>query len=98
MRGHSNPGERSARVATELGEGGRDLMRTLRLGFSFLGAATLLVASSLGLAMAQVSCETFPTGPGRNSGDPYFTRCPLSIGVGCFHHWSIITRMQAASG
>ena len=26
------------------------------------------------------------------------TRCPFSIGVGCFHHRPIITRMQAARG
>src|SRR5262249_33305143 len=46
-------------------QGGRDLKRTLQLGFSFLGGAALLAASSLGLAMAQVNCETFPAGPAR---------------------------------
>jgi hypothetical protein len=79
-------------------QGGRDLNRALQLGFLFLGGAALLVASPLGLAMVQVNCETFPTGPGRNLGYPNFTRCPFSIGVGCFHHRPIITRMQAARG
>ena len=37
--------------------------RTLQLGFLFLGGAVLLVASSLGLAMPQVNCETLPPGP-----------------------------------
>jgi hypothetical protein len=35
------------------------------LGFSFLGAAAILAAGSLGLALAQVSCETLPAGPAR---------------------------------
>jgi hypothetical protein len=35
------------------------------LGFSFLGAAAILAAASLGLALAQVSCETLPAGPAR---------------------------------
>jgi hypothetical protein len=79
-------------------QGGRDLKRTMQLGFLFLGGAPLWAPSPLGLAMGQVNCETFPTGPGRNSGYPNFTRRPLSIGVGCFHYRPIITRMQAASG
>jgi hypothetical protein len=37
----------------------------MQLGFSFLGGVALLVASPLGLAMAQVNCETLPTGPRR---------------------------------
>jgi hypothetical protein len=37
----------------------------LKLGFSFFGGATLLAAASLGLALAQVSCETLPAGPAR---------------------------------
>jgi hypothetical protein len=41
------------------------LKRTLQLGFSFFGGAALLAAGSLGLAMAQVNCETFPAGPAR---------------------------------
>jgi hypothetical protein len=41
------------------------LNRTLQLGFLFLGGAVLLAASPLGLAMAQVNCETFPAGPAR---------------------------------
>jgi putative membrane protein len=36
-------------------QGGRDLKRTLQLGFSFFGGSAL--ASSLGLAVAQVNCE-----------------------------------------
>jgi hypothetical protein len=40
------------------------LKRTLQLGFSFFGAA-LLAMSPLGLAMAQVNCETLPPGPRR---------------------------------
>jgi hypothetical protein len=35
------------------------------LGFSFLGAAAILAAASLGLALAQVSCETLPAVPAR---------------------------------
>jgi hypothetical protein len=35
------------------------------LGFSFLGAAAILAAASLGLALAQVSCETLPAAPAR---------------------------------
>jgi hypothetical protein len=39
------------------------LKRTLELGFSFFsGAALLAAAGSLGLAVAQVNCETFPAG------------------------------------
>jgi len=41
------------------------LKRTLQLGFSFFGGAALLAAGSLGLAVAQVNCETFPAGPVR---------------------------------
>jgi hypothetical protein len=41
------------------------LKRTLELGFSFFAGAALLAAGSLGLAMAQVNCETFPAGPAR---------------------------------
>jgi hypothetical protein len=37
----------------------------LKLGFSFLGAAAILAAASLGLALAQVSCETLPAVPAR---------------------------------
>lgn len=37
--------------------------RTMPLGFLFLGGAALVTASPLGLAMAQVNCETLPTGP-----------------------------------
>jgi hypothetical protein len=37
----------------------------LQLGFLFLGGAPLLAASSLGLPMAQVNCETLPAGPAR---------------------------------
>jgi hypothetical protein len=37
----------------------------LELGFSFFGAAALLAADSLGLAMAQVNCGTLPAGPAR---------------------------------
>jgi hypothetical protein len=37
----------------------------LQLGFSFFGGAGLLAAASLGLAIAQVNCETFPAGPTR---------------------------------
>jgi hypothetical protein len=37
----------------------------MQLGFLFLGAAALVAASALGLAMAQVNCETLPTGPRR---------------------------------
>src|SRR5262250_3888299 len=44
--------------------------------------------------MAQVNCEPLPPGPGYNSGYANFTRCPPSIGVSCFHHRPIITRMQ----
>lgn len=40
-------------------------MRRLKLGFSILGAALLAAAASLGLALAQVSCETLPAGPAR---------------------------------
>ena len=39
------------------------MKRTLQLGFSFFGGAALLAASSLGVAVAQVNCETFPAGP-----------------------------------
>jgi hypothetical protein len=39
--------------------------RTLQLGFSFFSGAGLLAAASLGLAIAQVNCETFPAGPAR---------------------------------
>jgi len=56
----------------------------MQLGFLFLGVAALLAASPLGLAMAQVNCETFDAGPGRNSGYANFTRCLPSIGVDCF--------------
>jgi hypothetical protein len=41
------------------------LKRTLELGFSFFGAAALLAADSLGLAMVQVNCGTLPAGPAR---------------------------------
>jgi hypothetical protein len=41
------------------------LKRRLKLGFSFLGAAAILAAASLGLALAQVSCETLPAVPAR---------------------------------
>ena len=34
----------------------------MQLGFLFLGGAALLAAGSLGLAMAQVNCETFLLG------------------------------------
>src|SRR5262245_58193690 len=44
--------------------GGRDLKRTLQ-GFSVFAAVTLLAASSLGLALAQVNCEAFAPGPQR---------------------------------
>jgi hypothetical protein len=37
----------------------------LELGFSFFGSAALLAAGSLGLAVAQLNCETFPAGPAR---------------------------------
>jgi hypothetical protein len=37
----------------------------MQLGFLFLGGAALVAASPLGLAMAQVNCETLPTGPRR---------------------------------
>jgi hypothetical protein len=37
----------------------------LQLRFLFFGGAALLAASSLGLAMAQVNCETLPPGPRR---------------------------------
>jgi hypothetical protein len=57
------------------------LKRTLELGFSFFGGATLLAAGSLGLAMAQVNCETFPARPART--DCY-------IGLSC------INRQKAA--
>ena len=49
------------------------MKRTLQLGFSFLGAAALLATGSLGLAMAQVNCETFPAGPAR-------TDCYIGLG------------------
>ena len=39
--------------------------RRLQLRFLFFGGAALLAASSLGLAMAQVNCETLPPGPRR---------------------------------
>ena len=39
--------------------------RTMQLGFLFLGGAALVAASPLGLAMAQLNCETFPAGPAR---------------------------------
>lgn len=39
--------------------------RTMQLGFLFLGSAALVAASPLGLAIAQVNCETLPTGPRR---------------------------------
>ena len=39
--------------------------RTMQLGFLFLGGAALVAASPLGLAMAQVNCETLPTGSRR---------------------------------
>ena len=35
------------------------------MGFLFLGGAALLAAGSLGLAVAQINCETFPAGPAR---------------------------------
>jgi hypothetical protein len=70
----------------------------MQLGFLFFGGAALSAASSLGLAMAQVNCETFLAGLGRHSGYANFTRCPPSIDVNCFHHRPIITRMQAADG
>jgi hypothetical protein len=41
------------------------LKRTLELGLSFLGGATLLAAGALSLALAQVNCETSPAGPAR---------------------------------
>jgi hypothetical protein len=41
------------------------LNRTMQLGFLFFGGAALVAASPLGLAMAQVNCETLPTGPRR---------------------------------
>jgi hypothetical protein len=37
----------------------------LELGSSFFGGAALLMAGSLGLAMGQVNCDTFPAGPAR---------------------------------
>jgi hypothetical protein len=37
----------------------------MQLGFLFLGSAALVAASPLGLAIAQVNCETLPTGPRR---------------------------------
>jgi hypothetical protein len=40
-------------------------MRRLKLGFSILGAALLAAVASLGLALAQVSCETLPAGQAR---------------------------------
>lgn len=41
------------------------MKQTLQLGFSFFGGATLWAAGSLGLAIAQVNCETIPAGPAR---------------------------------
>jgi hypothetical protein len=41
------------------------LKRTLQLAFRFFSSAALLAADSLGLAMAQVNCGTFPAGPAR---------------------------------
>jgi hypothetical protein len=49
-------------------------MRRLKLGFSFLGGAVLLMAGSLGLAMGRVNCDTFPAGPAR-------TDCYIGHGV-----------------
>jgi len=37
----------------------------MQLGFLFLGSAALVAANPLGLAIAQVNCETLPTGPRR---------------------------------
>ena len=38
------------------------MKRTMQLGFLFLGGAALVAASPLGVAMAQVNCETFLLG------------------------------------
>src|SRR5262245_26190940 len=59
------------RLITE--QGGRDLKRTLELGFSLFGGAALLMAGSLGLAMGQVNCDTLPAGPAR-------TDCYIGLG------------------
>jgi hypothetical protein len=49
---------------------------TLHLGFSFFGDAALLAEGSLGLAVAQVNCETFPAGPART--DCYIDLSPIN--------------------
>jgi hypothetical protein len=45
----------------------------LELGFAFFGGAALLAAGALGLAVAQVNCETLPAGPAR-------TDCYIGLG------------------
>ena len=54
----------------------------MQLGFLFLGGAALVAASPLGLAMAQVNSETFPTGPRR---------------TGCYIGLSRINRQKSES-
>ena len=91
----SHPALKPRRITEQ---GGRDLNRTLQLGFLFLGGAALLVASPLGLAMCASKLRDVPYWARRNLGYPNFTRRPFSIGVGRFHHRPIITRIQAARG
>ena len=59
--------------------------RTMQLGFSFFGGAALLAAGALGLAVAQVNCETLPTGPRRTDcyiGLSYINRQKSEISAG----------------
>jgi len=61
------------------------LNRTMQLGFSFFGGAALLAAGALGLAVAQVNCETLPTGPRRTDcyiGLSYINRQKSEISAG----------------
>jgi len=63
----------------------------------FLGGAALVAASPLGLAIAQVR-DVLLLGQDVFRVMRIFARCPPSIGINCFHHRPIITRMRAADG
>ena len=61
----------------------------MQLGFLFLGGAALLAPTPLGLAMAQVNCETFPAGPARTNcyvGLSRINRHKFEISAGVAQH------------
>jgi hypothetical protein len=73
----------------------------MQLGFLFLGGAALVAASPLGLAMAQVNCETLPTGPRRTDcyiGLSYVNRQKYEFSVGVAQQQAEIAIYRKVTG